>query len=267
MSENEELTAKYFLELASTQRLEIIYALFKKQSSISEIAKQLEATIQEVSRNFGRLEKTGLIDKQQDRLYSLSTFGKMICMQTPSIGFISKNERYFKEHDFGNLPLKFIQRIGALNNSNSINGYSRIIEKWDSIYRESEEYIYNILIDAPYSIEMMDIIETKLKKNIKIKSIFSENVIVPKDRKKILKKYDFDKYIKNDTLEKKMTKNTKISITMNEKQAVVCFPFTNGEIDLSKGFYSSDENFHQWCLDYFRYCLFEGKRFREDIIN
>ncbi len=267
MVENDESSANCFLELASTQRLQIILLLLKKKSKISEITKEVHATIQEISRNFNRLEKVGLITKLPDRLYELSTFGKMICMQIPSIAFISKNEKYFKEHNFGNLPLKFIQRIGSLNTGHEINGYARVVEKWKEIYDNADEYIYNLLIDTPYSIELMDIIEKKLKNKIQIKSVFSEKVIVPKERKKLLKKYDFEKYIKNNLLERKMTKELQISIALNEKHAIVCFPFTNGEIDLSKGFFCENKDFHEWCLDYFRFCMYAGKRFREDMLN
>lgn len=262
-----EESVNYFLELASTQRMQIILSLLKKNSKISEIAKEVNSTIQEVSRNFERLERTGLITKQHDRYYEISTLGKIICMQIPSITFISKNEKYFTEHNFEDLPLKFMQRIGSLESGVMINGYTRTLEKWKKIYNEAEQYIYNLLVDAPYSIEFMTIIEKKLQNKIEIKSVFSDNVIVPDERKKILKKYDFEKYLKNNLLERKMKKDLKISITINEKQAMVCFPFLNGETDLSKGFFSENKDFHEWCLDYFRYCMYTGKRFREDILK
>jgi len=266
MNEKEE-TVNYFLELASTQRMQIMNLLSKKKSRINEISKEIESTIQEVSRNFERLERTGLIVKQHDRYYEISTLGRIVCMQIPSISFISKNEKYFMEHNFEDLPLKFIQRIGSLEPGTLVNGYTRVLEKWKNVYSDAEEYIYNLLIDTPYSIEFMDIIKKKLQNKIEIKSVFSENTIVPYERKKILKKYDFDQYLKSNLLERKMKKDLKISIAINEKQAIVCFPFLNGETDLSKGFFSENRDFHEWCLDYFRYCMHTGKRFREDILN
>jgi len=56
--------AKNLFEIASEQRLEILFRLDEKKSTVSVIAKQLDATVPEVFRNFDRLVKAGLIKKR-----------------------------------------------------------------------------------------------------------------------------------------------------------------------------------------------------------
>jgi len=52
-----EKAADHFLELASPQRLQILFKLSEKPSTITEMAKELDSTKQEVHRNFRRLEE------------------------------------------------------------------------------------------------------------------------------------------------------------------------------------------------------------------
>ena len=39
------------------------------------------------------------------------------------------------------------------------------------------------------------------------------------------------------------------------------------EIDMNSGFYSTDTNFHEWCLDYFNYMWQIAKSFNPNKLN
>jgi len=52
MENNYENAADDFLELASEQRLNIIFNLLLKKTKLTNMAKELDATVQEVHRNF-----------------------------------------------------------------------------------------------------------------------------------------------------------------------------------------------------------------------
>ena len=56
-----EGTQRIFFELASDQRLSILYKLNRQESSLSKLARHLNVTIQEVHRNLNRLMDAGLI--------------------------------------------------------------------------------------------------------------------------------------------------------------------------------------------------------------
>ena len=110
-------TANYVLDLASPQRLNILFILLGKKSTPTQIAKELDATKQEVHRNFTRLVESGLIEKNVDGKYSLTTFGEVVCTQVPTIVFLSQNRKYFEEHIMGDIPHKFKIRCGQLASS------------------------------------------------------------------------------------------------------------------------------------------------------
>ena len=264
MNIDSEKIAENFLELSSEQRLKIIFSLLQKASNISSMAKELEATSPEVHRNFTRMLKAGLVEKDSDGNFHLSTFGKTVCAQIPSIVFVSENRKFFENHSFGNIPEKFIHRIGELSDGKQIKGFVKVLEKWKQIHDNAEKYIYNILSEVPYSKDIIDVVENKLKNKTKICSVFAQNAIISDERKTIFKIKEFDKYIKDGLLERRMIKNISVVTLLNEKEACIIFPKLNGEPDMSELFYSSDQQFHEWCLDYFDYCWKNSSSFQED---
>jgi len=255
--------ANDFLELASEQRLGILLKLLEEKSKISTVAKEMEATVPEVYRNFERLMKADLVMKDVDGYYHLTTYGKTICALVPSLRFVSQNRKYFKNHDFGDLPPKFIQRIGALAEGQYVKGFVKVLEQWKDIYKNSEEYIHNVLAEVPYTVDLIEPIVNKVKKGIKLNSILSESAIIPKERKKTLDKVGLNKLMETGRIERKMKKDVKVVVVLNEKEACVMFPTIDGGADMSEMFYSNDPLFHEWCLDYFKYCWDTSNTFQE----
>ena len=148
---------KIFFELASQQRLSIIFGLSQIKSTLSQLSRDLGITMQEVHRNINRLQDAGLIEKDPRGIFSLTTFGNTIIKQIPTFDFLSQHKEYFSEHTLGEIPMKFVQRIGALHDSELIRGIVAILELWKQIYRESESYILEIIPQVP-----LDLIEAIL---------------------------------------------------------------------------------------------------------
>ena len=252
-----------FLEVASEQRLNILILLNEQQINITDVAKLLDAKVPEVHRNFTRLAKAGLISKNVEGFFQLTTLGEIMIAQIPAIVFISKNEKYFKNHTLSDLQKKFIHTIGSLSDSELISGYVKVSEKWNEIYQNAEKFIYNILVEDSYSPELMKVIEEKLNKKVTINSIFSDSAIVTSERENSISKIHVDKFIENDTLVRKMKKDVTIALIINEKEAGICFPTSENEADLSKIFYSSNPEFHEWCIDYFKQVWNSSGSFQE----
>ena len=258
-----ENTAGGFLELASEQRLNIIKNVAKNKLNISKLANILDATKPEIHRNVTRLTKAGLIEKNTDGDYGLTVYGNAVLVQIPSLTFFTENKQFFRNHTLGNLEDKFIQRIGALENKKQLKGYVKTLEKWRQIHENAEKYVYNILSEVPYTGDIIQVISKQLENNIHIRSVFSDKAIIPEERKKIFEKKDFQKYIKNGNLERKIKKNVTVVVLVTDKESAVFFPNLEGTTDLSEMYYSSDPKFHEWCIDYFTWCWNNGTSFQE----
>lgn len=261
MPYNFEKSATDFFELASEQRLTIIQKLLVKKSKLSELVKELNSTGPEVFRNLQRLEKADIITKDAEGHYQLSTYGHSICSLIPSLIFISENKTYFKDHDFGEIPLKFIQRAGALVSGNYVHGVTKVLEKWREIIDNSESYISGVLVEEP--LDLIEPLVKKAKNGIKVSSIFSESAIIPNGRNKIVSKLGLQNLIQSGAIERKIKKNVKVAVLFNEKESCVMFPTTKGEPDISRMFFGSEPAFHEWCLDYFRYLWYGSESFHE----
>ena len=258
-----EKAANEFMELASEQRLAILSKIQDGPVKISVIAKELEATVPEVYRNFERLVKADLISKNPDGTYSITIIGKILCSQVSLIDFISNNKKYFKEHDFDQLHPKYIKMIGALEKGEFVKGFVKVQEGWKGIYQGAEKYIYNILYEVPYAEDLMELLVKKINSGVKIQSIFSEQAIISNQRKQVLDKFGFKNMIQQGKIERKMLENVKTVVIVNEKEAGVMFPSMGGDADMSQAFFSKDIAFHEWCLDYFEHCWQDASPFRE----
>jgi predicted transcriptional regulator len=255
-------TEKTFFELASEQRLSIIFRINEKKAKISQLAKDLGITMQEAHRNVNRLQDAGLIEKSPEGVFSLTTFGNTIIKQIPTFNYLSKHKEYFSEHVLGELPIKFIMRLGALDKCEYIKGVVAILERWKDIYRNADEYIYEIVPQVP-----IDLIEPAIdrvkSKSVKYSYVLPKNVIIPKGRKDLLKKLGHNELMNKGAIERRMVDSVQVSVVLNEKYASVMFPTQKGETDMNMMFYSADPIFHEWCLDYFRYRWYGSDIFDE----
>ena len=260
MQDDYEEVASDILQLASEQRLKIMLKLQEKNSNVTTMAKELDSTVAELYRNFERLMKSDLIYKDSKGNYNLTTYGKAVCDCIPSFAFLSHNKKYFNSHDFGDLPKKFIQSIGALESGQYQKGFIKVVQQWKEICENSNEYIYDILSEEP--LELVDPIVDKAKHGVKVNSIFSTSTVIPKGRKEIVSKPAIRKLIADGIIERRMSE-FKVVVILNEREACVIFPTTNGEADMSSMFHSAEPNFHQWCFDYFKHCWNNSQPFQE----
>ncbi len=267
MNFDSEKIAEDFFELASEQRVRILLSINKKKLTQSKLAKELDASASEVHRNVTRLLKSGWIEKDPESHFFPTVPGKVILEILPAFDFLSKNQNFLKKHDFGNLEKKFLHRIGELGDNTRIKGFVKVIEKWKEIHNNADEYIYNLLPEVPYSKDIIDVVEKKLKAGIPIRSIFAESTIIPEERKETYQRKNFAKFIKNGILDRRMVKQISIVVLLNEKESCAIFPTKNDGIDMGEMFYSKDPDFHNWCLDYFNDCWESSGFFNEAKLN
>jgi predicted transcriptional regulator len=259
--------AEIFTELASSQRLSIIFTISYQRLRLSTLAKSLNLTMQEVHRNTNRLMDAGIIKKNAEGVFSLTTFGNAIVKQIPIFDFISSNKDYFSDHQLGDIPMKFIQRMGALRGGRFISGFVSVIETWKRLYNEANEYIFGILPQIP--LELIQTVIPKIKDDgIKFNYILPRNAIVPKIRADLQKRHGYVELLKQGIIERRMMEKMEVAVVLNEKQATVMFPTLKGETDMNSMFLSNnakscDDLFHEWCLDFFRYCWHKSKFFDE----
>jgi predicted transcriptional regulator len=246
-----------FRQLANSHRLQIMFFLFKQEGKMSGLSKILHLSMQDTKRNLDNLLSEGLVERDSTGVFSLTTFGSMIVRQIPSMDFLSKNKVYFSDHNFGEIPDKFIHRIGELNESTFVKGYVAVIEKIKEMYRDAEEYIYGMLPEV--SLELVEAIVVKIKaKRIRFSYILPEKAIVPKVSHELVKDSNYIQLSHQGLINGRMIKRISAAVIVTDKQGAVMFPHVNGDTDLrtmfvGEGIKSNNKLFHEWCVDFFKY--------------
>lgn len=247
-------TEEIFSSLANSQRLAILYIISENKKTLSSIAKELKITTQETHRNLNKLMNSNIIEKDFKGYFSLTVFGDMIIKNISAINFLSKHKRFFSEHNFHNIPIKFIQRIGALEKSDFLSGFVAVIEYIKRMYQNCEKYIYSILPQVP-----LDLIHTAIpivkERGLKFKHILPIDALIPKKSEEFLENEGYSQLLHKGIIERRMVTKTNLGIVMTEHQALVMFPLSKGLVDMNFIFcnnVSMDGGlFHEWCLDYF----------------
>jgi predicted transcriptional regulator len=256
MSEqSEEGAGSLFFELAGDLRLSILMKLTQKQYRLSQLATELDATMQEAHRNMTRLIDSGLVLKDSEGDLILTPYGITIVSLIPSYDFLCNQREYFLEHSLGELPRKFIQRIGSLHNCEIVHGVMAILQRWKTLYGESNEYIKEIMAQVP--LDLIETVSNRVQIGVKFSYIFASNVVIPKGRSQRLEKSGWRNLIARGLVERRMIDEVQIMTIFNEKQSCVLFPNLKGEPDLNIMFYSEDNEFHEWCEDFF---LYQGEK-------
>ena len=244
-----------FFIFGNEYRLKIIDALFnKKRLTMTKLAVELGTELSNIQNYVEYLLQHEIIEKDQKGNYKLANLTELLVKQIPSFTFLINNQEYFKEHNFGDLPMHFINRISDLSNNTIVRGYPLIHEKICDMYENCTEYIFNIIHEVDYSKDILDLLESKLKNDDKFvtKTIFSQSPIIPKKYKTIIKNYNFLNFKLKNQIQQKSIDEVKVSLILTDKESILMFPrIEKSIVDTTAILYSNDKNFHKWSFDYF----------------
>ena len=149
------------------------------------------------------------------------------------------------------LPSKFKQRLGSLQNCQLITKVTNVQQKLKKMESEAECEI-KLIVSQAWEDEGKILLD-RVKKGVKISSIFGYDSIMPDEIAENIQK-KLISYIKKGVLEQKIVEgNVKISLYIADKKAAVMFPNKKGEVDMNTLFFGEDPEFYNWCLDYFDY--------------
>lgn len=132
--EDASTVSELFIEVASETRCAILIFLDKRTSRISSLARELEITAQDVFRNINRLLETGLVRRKQvggeaGGAFRLTELGRLVIKQIPYFVAVNKHRKFFEDHTIKDIPDKFVQRIGALQNCKVVENVTPVFER------------------------------------------------------------------------------------------------------------------------------------------
>jgi len=253
-----EETKNLFWILGNETRFQIIMQLVNNLDglSISKIAKNLETTIPNINKSADLLRRYNIIQKDGNNVCHLTSFGKRVTTHIGFFNFISESKDYFDNHDIGNLPGEFAQRMTVFADSERIQGVPLISAKEKEMLCNSKEYMHSILYEAKFDTDLLSTMKKKLDEGIKIMTVYGKNSIIHPDSKKIFKDAGLGQYVINGQMSRKDKNfNIQVSVVVTDNESLVMFPNTNGKVDTTEAFYGRSKELQIWCEQYFQYCL------------
>ncbi len=242
-----ESMSELFFELANATRLEIIHSLQKQKMRLSALAREIDVTVQETSRQLNRLAKMGIVNKSADGEYQLSLFGQHIMIILPVLLTLIVHREYFDTHSFLQIPQEFILGISTLISSKFTTHVMDAFRHVERVIKDAKERIW-ILSDKALS-STLPLIDRAIDSGIDFKVVLSKLMFNARD---FVEDENETSEVRPDPNIMRFIDDVRLVIVMNEKQAVISFPRSDGTFDYS-GFSFTDEQGLNWCKRIFLY--------------
>lgn len=252
-----ERTHDLFFELSNAYRVGILLALVEKPGRITSLANEVGINNQECSRHISRMTDDGLIGKNEDGSYRLTSYGRAILSLMPGFRFLADNRDYFIIHSLAKLPGRFVTRIGELEGSRLTPDVMISIGEFEAILREAEEYVWVVIDQRTPSVRPL--VARAAERGVQIRSLskFGQHYDEGKRELNEADERIISQAYRDGLAESGDIEDARIFLYMSEKTAFIAFPLEDGTFDYI-GFTTSDPEALDFCKDLFWYCWDES---------
>jgi predicted transcriptional regulator len=250
-----EALCDLLFELSNEDRLRILQELEQGDLRLSHVAKKLDFTVQETTRNVARLVKANLVARVPSGAYEVTSYGHQAIRLLDGYRFLSRHCDYFVNHSLTRLPQKFLNRIGELSECRPVGRLMESFSIIEKILRETEEYYLYItdetLIAASGVRHSLRALENGVQgRGIRQKGFTQPRIVsdnIPEDVWEAFASYHADGSLRTKYLER-----IDLGLFMSEREVLLDFPDHAGNFDYV-GFTSTDGRAVEWCKDVFDY--------------
>jgi predicted transcriptional regulator len=237
-----------FYELASEDRLAILRELCTSNLKMQDVARKLDLTATEASRQLQRMSQAKLIERGSEGTYTTTQLGRLFLALSVSMEFVYKHDNYFLNHDLTRIPLPFVHRLGELSQGILVADLIADLARWEALITGAQDHLWVMTPRAMGHLTRLSAV--KLSEGLKIRSIMNEEnreakVSLPSSK----------------NAERKLIQEVPLIMIISEKEASVSFPNgrINGEADFASSFFGSDRTFLNWTNDLFLYYWVQAK--------
>jgi predicted transcriptional regulator len=240
-------------ELASETRCSILISLDKKPAKLSSLARELNITAQEASRNINRLAEASLIKRgggddlgSSSGTFHLTELGRLITKQIPYFLVIKKHQDVFEDHTLKDIPDKFVERIGALQNCEVVKNVTAVFEKLKKLESSAKEGL-RIMVSQAWPEEGKILAERAIN-GVEVYGMFGRNTVFPKEViDTVISTIDGLEKSGKIKIKRKMLEAVNIALYISDSQSAVMLPNMKDEVDMGILLVGNDPSFNEWC--------------------
>jgi predicted transcriptional regulator len=239
--------AELLFAVASVDRLTLFSTIGKERLRLTQLASKLSASTQETSRHLSRLQEAGIIEKESDGCFILTSLGKALVALLPSLKFLTQHREYLLLHDISVIPLEFLERIGELEQGQFAYGVGVVLRYIAQVFREAKRYVW---LASDNAMDLSTLGGKAASGDVLLRIVVPAGSTggVPSPSTELETK-----------VEVRLVEKVYAGLALNEKSAGVALTDLTGKIDFNSGFASGDPRFHRWCTDLFMFHWNEAK--------
>lgn len=223
-----------------------MHALSANKLRMNEVARKIDITATETSRQIKRLLDELIIKKEPDGAYTITNYGKLVLHFLPAFEFIFKHKQYFLVHDIWQLPPQFISRLGELSHGSLCTELAETVNRIEKMMRSSNDHVW-VITDQVMSVHS-NVMTERISKGVKFRSLIHERLIKSSQVK-----------LFGNNVERRVLPSIPGVVVITEKEAAIGLLTMNGKMSHS-GFFGSDPSFMKWVTDFFLYYWEQTKR-------
>lgn len=246
-----------FYVLSNKHRIHILKELSDQELSLNQIASSINSSNQVAQKHTKQLISSMLVEKTNGK-FCITSFGQIIIPHMRTFEFLGKAGNFFAYHTLGDAGIQLSHKLGSLLECEFVDGIPACFSRWKQVVESSKRYLYCIFTYPP--ILVADRIIEKISDGISLKIIFGQNSHVY-ECNELVDKLQLTKNNCQIPFEKRMIKNSSINMILSDRSACLMFPDREGNTDMRRSFTSTDEEFCNWCLDFFNLKWAEGEPF------
>lgn len=261
-------------ELSHESRYRILQFLKNEPLRVTDIAKRLDLTSQEISRHVSRLSQIKVVSKDNNNYYNLSPLGLLCLRNLEGLSFTSNNIDYFNTHNTTCLPEEYLKRLSELNGSIFIDNVMDFLQYIVKIIQDAQE---SILIASDYfPVHALSEVKSGLEKGLRLKVIEpTKGFLGPKFSLDEVNENKFEDIIFSSVVEKRSVNTNHMFILASEREALFALPTIKNEINY-RGYYILESVALKWIHDLFTNLWtkdsvdieqVESKYFESEVVN
>ncbi len=239
---------KLFLDLSSESRLDLLRELDTKELRMGELARRLDLTATEATRQLKRMTDSLLIRRLPEGAYTATAYGRLVLQLSPSLEFVSRHREYFTTRDLSRLPDAFVHRIGELSGGTLKLETMESIVTGEQLMGRVKRYFW-ALVPGPGSELLAPTVHEQRLKGVDFRFAIPTEHLPPKPPPP---GFEPDYEIRG-------LPQIPAVLAATDEEGFVSFAPISGRWDFA-GFYGSDPKFLQWTRDVFLHFWEQGKR-------
>lgn len=230
--------------LSNEDRLTILRHLEQEEHRLTEIAKHIDSTPQETSRNLNRLKETLLVERTPEGAYRMTPYGSHLIHFMPAFRFLHSYRGYFRNHTLRDIPNRLLSRVGELAGSAFTDDVMYSFHNVTQMIEHAEKYVW--IMSDQVLMSTVQPLHQAIQRGVKFRLIVPRGIQPPGE----FLTHVASEAWRSDLIELRIRDRCSYIVTMSEKSAFVSFPSTEGNLDYL-GFRVQTEQGNSWCRDLF----------------